>query len=81
MQANKQGSQLLKNIVGLIVTSVVPASQLNPSKAIWRPSMTFSGRSYSTGILSLHALQRSTVLLKHLPPASTVAWSHSVRAL
>jgi hypothetical protein len=43
------------------------------SKAIWRPSMTFFGRSYSTKISPLHALQRSTILSKRPTPASTVA--------
>jgi hypothetical protein len=60
--------------------SVAQALRLNPSKAIWRPSITFSGCLYSTKISSLHVLQRSTVLLKHLTPASTVARCHCVRA-
>ena len=52
--------------------------RLNPSEAIWRPSTTFSGHSYSTGISSLHARQRSTVLPSHPPPACTFARWHSV---
>jgi hypothetical protein len=60
--------------------SVAPALWLNPSKDIWRPSMTFSGHLYSTKISSLHVLQRSTVLLKCLTPASTAVRCHCVRA-
>ncbi len=79
-QADRQGTQQLQSVGGLTVTSVAPASRLNPSKAIWRPSMTFFGCLYSTKILSLHVLQRSTVLSKRLTPASTVARCHCVRA-
>ena len=80
MQANGWGTQQPRSVVGLIVTSVAPALRLNPSKAIWRPSMTFFGCSYSTETLPLHALQRSTVLSKRLTPASTVAQCHCVWA-
>jgi hypothetical protein len=79
-QADRQGTQQLQRVGGLIVTSVAPALQLNPSKAIWRPSMTFSGCLYSTEISSLYVLQRSTVLSKRLTPASTAARCHCVRA-
>ncbi len=79
-QADRQGTQQLQSVIGLTVTSVVPALQLNPSEAIWRPSMTFSGHLYSTKILSLHVLQRSTMLSKRLTPASTDARCHCVRA-
>jgi hypothetical protein len=60
--------------------SVAPALRLNPSEAIWRPSKTFSSRLYSTKILSLHVLQKSTMLSKRLTPASTVARCYCVQA-
>ncbi len=49
MQANRGGSEHQRRSVDvLIARSVAPASQLNPSKAIWRPSTISSGCSYST---------------------------------
>ncbi len=56
----------------------MPALQLNPSQAIWRPSTTFSGFLYSTGTSSLHDHQRSTVLPNCPPPACTSARWRSV---
>ena len=79
MLANKQGSaQQRRSVDALLARFVAPALQLNPSKAIWRPSMTSSGRLYSTGISSLHTRQWSTVLPNHPPPACTFARWHSV---
>ncbi len=78
MPISRPGTQQHRSIIGLNVKSVAPASRLDPSEATWRPSTTSSGRSYSTGTSSLHALQRSTVLLNCSPPASTSARCHSV---
>ena len=79
MLANKQGSaQQRRSVDALLARFVAPVLRLNPSKAIWRPSTTSSGRLYSTGISSLHARQWSTVLPSHPPPACTFARWHSV---
>ena len=78
MPISRPGTQQHRSIIGLSVKSVAPALRLDPSKAIWRPSTIYSGRSYSTVTLSLHVLQWSTVLPNHPPPASTLARCHSV---
>jgi hypothetical protein len=79
MLANKQGlAQQRQSVDALLVRFVAPALRLSPSEAIWRPSTTSSGRLYSTGILSLHARQWSTVLPNRPPPACTFARWQSV---
>ncbi len=78
MPISRPGTQQHRSVIGLHVKSVAPALRLDPSEATWRPSTTSSGRSYSTGTLSLHALQWSTVLPNCSPPASTFARCHSV---
>jgi hypothetical protein len=79
MQANRWGSEHQQQSVdALIVRSVAPALRLHPSKAIWGPSTTFSGRLYSTGTLLLRDRQKSTVLSNHLLPACTSARWRSV---
>jgi hypothetical protein len=80
MPSSRRGTQQPRSIIGLTVTSVVPALQLDPSKAIWRPSRTSSGCLYSTGTSLLHVLQWSIVLPNRPPPASTLAWCHNVEA-
>ena len=79
IQANRRGSEHQRRSVDvLIVRSVAPALQLQPSEVIWRPSTTFSGRLSSTGTSLLHDYQRSTVLRNHPPLACTSAWWRSV---
>jgi hypothetical protein len=79
MQASRRGSgHQGRSINALIARSVVPASWLNLSEAICRPSTTSSSHLYSTGTLSQHNCQRSTVLPNHPPPACTFAQWHSV---
>jgi hypothetical protein len=77
---SRWGTQQHQSVIRLMVTSVVPALQLNPSKATWRLRMTSSKCLYSTGTSWLHMSQRSTVLSNCQQPASTLARCHCVQA-